>query len=228
MSIRVVIAEDDPQIAEIQQRFLSRIEGFELVGVAQSIIEAQDLVEILKPDLLLLDVYFPDGTGLDLLRELRSRHNSIDVILITAAKDIDTLREAMHGGVFYFLIKPLVFDRLQTVLDDYRKHYDNLHQLDQVGQDDIDRLFKQSKSSGSPPTDKRLPKGIDAITLDKIRQAFADHPEQHFSAEEMAQIIGASRTTARRYLEYLTSTHEVSAEVNYGSIGRPERHYTLA
>ena len=108
MNIRVVIAEDDPQIAEIQRRFLSRIEGFELVGVAQSIVETQDLVEVLKPDLLLLDVYFPDGTGLELLRELRNRHNSIDVILITAAKDIDTLREAMHGGVFYFLIKPLV------------------------------------------------------------------------------------------------------------------------
>ncbi len=228
MSIRVVIAEDDPQIAEIQQRFLSRIEGFDLVGVANSIIEAQDLVEVLKPDLLLLDIYFPDGTGLELLRELRSRHNSIDVILITAAKDIDTLREAMHGGVFYFLIKPLVFDRLQSVLENYRLHFEKLHQLDQVGQDDIDRLFKQQPSSSPTAVDKRLPKGIDAITLDKIRQAFADHPEQPFSAEDMAQIIGASRTTARRYLEYLTSTHELSAEVNYGSVGRPERYYALA
>lgn len=225
MNIRVVIAEDDPQIAEIQQRFLSRIEGFELVGVAQSILEAQDLVEVLKPDLLLLDVYFPDGTGLDLLRELRTRHNSIDVILITAAKDIDTLREAMHGGVFYFLIKPLVFDRLQTVLEDYRRHAEKLHQLEQVAQDDIDRLFKQSQPAGQ--IEKRLPKGIDAITLDKIRQAFADHPDSHFSAEEMAQIIGASRTTARRYLEFMTSTHELTAEVNYGSVGRPERYYAM-
>lgn len=224
MSIRVVIAEDDPQIAEIQQRFLSRIEGFELIGVAQSIIEAQDLVEVLKPDLLLLDVYFPDGTGLELLRGLRHRHNGIDVILITAARDIDTLREAMHGGVFYFLIKPLVFDRLQSVLDDYRKHFDKMHQLDKVAQADVDRLFNQHPGTGT--IDHRLPKGIDGITLDKIRQAFADHPQQPFSAEEVAQIIGASRTTSRRYLEYMTSTHELSAEVNYGSVGRPERYYT--
>ena len=228
MSIRVVIAEDDPQIAEIQQRFLSRIEGYELVGVAQSIIEAQDMVDVLKPDLLLLDVYFPDGTGLDLLRELRNRHNSTDVILITAAKDVDTLREAMHGGVFYFLIKPLVFERLQSVLDDYRKHVEKLHQLDQVAQVDIDGLFKQGESASAGSGEKRLPKGIDAITLDTIRQAFANHPEQPFSAEEMAQIIGASRTTARRYLEYMTSTQELSAEVKYGSVGRPERHYVTS
>ena len=159
------------------------------------------------------------------MRELRNRHNSVDVILITAAKDVDTLREAMHGGVFYFLIKPLVFDRLQSVLEDYSKHVNKLHQLEQVAQDDIDRLFKQAPATGQ--LDQRLPKGIDAITLDKIRQAFADHPEQQFSAEEMAQIIGASRTTARRYLEYMTSTHELTAEVNYGSVGRPERHYAM-
>jgi len=225
MTIRVVIAEDDPQIAEIQKRFLSRIEGFELVGIAHGIAEAKDLVEVLKPDLLLLDIYFPDGTGLDLLRQLRSQHSTTDVILITAAKDIDTLREAMHGGVFYFLIKPLVFERLQEALQRYQEHVSKLQDLDQLAQTDVDKLFNSNVSNNSDTGKERLPKGVDQLTLIKIREAFSAAPEQAFSAEDMGEIIGASRTTARRYLEYLTSTNEVSAEVSYGSVGRPERRY---
>ena len=98
--IRVVIAEDDAQIATIQQRFLERIEGFELVGVAHSLEDAHDLVTILEPELLLLDIQFPTGNGLDLLRELRSNKSTIDVILITAAKEVEPLRQALRGGVF--------------------------------------------------------------------------------------------------------------------------------
>ncbi|MCP4879304.1 MAG: response regulator [Gammaproteobacteria bacterium] len=225
MSIRIVIAEDDPQIAEIQQRFVNRIEGFEVIGVAHGIAETHDLVEVLKPDLLLLDVYFPDGTGLELLRQMRSNNDNTDVILITAAKDVDTLRDAMHGGVFYFLIKPLVFERLREALVNYQSHRQELNQVDQLLQTDIDKLFNSHSAIAGTVPQLHLPKGVDALTLDKVRQAFSNHPKQHFSAEEMGDIIGASRTTARRYLEYLTSTQEVSAEVNYGSIGRPERHY---
>lgn len=226
MSIRVVIAEDDPQIAEIQQRFLSRIDGFELVGVAHSITEAFDLVEVLEPDLLLLDVYFPDGTGLDLLRDLRAKYITTDVILITAAKDVETLREAMHGGVFYFLIKPLIFDRLQEALQRYQEHLQKLRDLDQLAQTDIDKLFNSNPQAGaSAAKAERLPKGVDQLTLNKVRQAFVENPTRHFSAEEMGEIIGASRTTARRYLEFLTSTEEAAAEVTYGTVGRPERRY---
>ena len=227
MSIRVVIAEDDPQIAEIQQRFLSRIDGFELVGVAHSITEAFDLVEVLKPDLLLLDVYFPDGTGLDLLRDLRAKYITTDVILITAAKDVETLREAMHGGVFYFLIKPLIFERLQEALQRYQEHLQKLRDLDQLAQTDIDKLFNSNPQTGmATQKPERLPKGVDQLTLNKVRQAFIEHPTRHFSAEEMGDIIGASRTTARRYLEYLTGTEEAKAEVSYGTVGRPERRYS--
>ena len=111
-NIRVVIAEDDKQIAEIQKRFLERIEGFELAGIAHGLEEAEDLVEVLEPQLLLLDIQFPTGTGLELLRKIRSTNSEVDVILITAAKEVDTLREALRGGVFDYILKPLVFERL--------------------------------------------------------------------------------------------------------------------
>jgi len=226
--IKVVIAEDDPQIAEIQRRFLERIEGFELIGIAHGLEEAETLVDVLQPDLMLLDIQFPTGTGLDLLRKIRSGSSNIDVIMITAAKEVETLREALHGGVFDYILKPLVFERLQETLNNYQQHLAKLKSLETLAQSDVDRVLPRTASGvKTPPTSEtRLPKGIDALTLEKIRHVFAADTSP-LSAEEMGEKIGASRTTARRYLEYLVSTRELSAEVSYGSVGRPERRYKI-
>lgn len=224
-SIRVVIAEDDQQIAEIQKRFLERIEGFELVGIAHGLDEAQDLIEVLKPELVLLDIQFPTGTGLDLLRSLRSSNSSTDVILITAAKEVETLREALRGGVFDYILKPLVFDRLQDTLSNYQSHFLKLQAMESLAQSDVDTLLPRTGGSSVKSQDVRLPKGIDGLTLEKVRGVFGD-PALHLSAEEVGEIIGASRTTARRYLEYMVDLDELNAEVNYGTVGRPERKYT--
>lgn len=224
--IKVVIAEDDPQIAEIQRRFLERIEGFELAGIAHRLEEAEDLIEILKPDLLLLDIQFPSGTGFDLLRKIRAGNTAIDVIMITAAKEVDTLREALHGGVFDYILKPLVFERLQETLHNYQQHLQKFRSLDTLAQSDVDRVLPRSTPSHEPTASEvvRLPKGIDAITLENINKVFTDRSDA-LNAEEVGEIIGASRTTARRYLEYLVSCSELTAEVSYGSVGRPERRY---
>lgn len=225
-NIRVVIAEDDKQIAEIQQRFLERIEGFELVGIAHGLEEARDLVEIMKPELLLLDIQFPTGTGLDLLHDIRADKSSVDVILITAAKEVDTLREALRGGVFDYILKPLVFERLQETLQNYQSHLAKLQTMESLAQCDVDNLLPRSATSSGnqAASETRLPKGIDSLTLDKVRQVFSSF-EGALSAEKVGEEIGASRTTARRYLEYLVSNKELQAEVTYGTVGRPERRY---
>lgn len=223
--IRVVIAEDDPQIAEIQKRFLERIAGFELIGIAHGLEDAEDLLEVLQPDLLLLDIYFPSGTGLDLLRQLRSKNSHVDVILVTAAKEVDTLREALHGGVFDYILKPLVFERLQETLERYLNHLEKLQAMQSIVQSDVDAFLPHSSVGlASNVQSVRLPKGVDALTLDKVRNA-VDMGSEPLNAEEIGQRIGASRTTARRYLEFLVSNNELFAEVSYGSVGRPERKY---
>ncbi len=225
--VRVVIAEDDRQIAEIQRRFLERIEGFEVVGLAHSLIDARDMLEVLSPDLLMLDIQFPTGTGLELLRWLRASNRGTDVILVTAAQEVDTLREALHGGVFDYILKPLVFERLQASLQKYKTHIERLSSLETLAQKDVDTLLHESGASSSPEGTNRLPKGVDALTLDKVRSVFSSS-HSTFNAEEVGQCIGVSRTTARRYLEYLTSEQQLQAEIVYGTVGRPERRYLLA
>ncbi|MBQ0784618.1 MAG: response regulator [Amphritea sp.] len=224
--IKVVIAEDDPQIAEIQRRFLERIEGFELIGIAHRLSEAEDLIEIMQPDLLLLDIQFPCGTGFDLLRKIRADNNAIDVIMITAAKEVETLREALHGGVFDYILKPLVFERLQETLHNYQQHLKKLRTFETLVQSDVDRVLPRNGNPQETVAHEavRLPKGIDAITLENVHKVFTQRDDA-INAEEVGDIIGASRTTARRYLEYMVSCSELSAEVSYGSVGRPERRY---
>jgi len=221
--IRLLIIEDDRKIAEIQRRFVERLEQVELCGIAHTLADARDQIDVLTPDLILLDVYFPDGNGLELLRELRAADSGSDVILITAAKEVDTLRSALRGGVFDYILKPLVFERLQEAVNRYREHRERLSGLHQVAQKEVDALLPRSTSDDTSSGDERLPKGIDALTLDKIREVMASGGHQ--SAEEVGGAIGASRTTARRYLEYLVGSGELSAEVTYGSVGRPERRY---
>lgn len=222
--ISLVIIEDDQQIAEIQRRFVERIDGFHVVGIAHSLNDARDLIEVFQPQLLLLDNQFPNGTGLDLLRELRADGCNTDVILVTAAKEVETLRTAMRYGIFDYILKPLVFERLQASLDKFRGQLSKLSDMESLVQSDVDGLLQsatiQQNTSGAP----RLPKGIDSITLDKIRAVFKSS-HNALNAEEVGQLIGASRTTARRYLEFLVSTDELNAEVSYGTVGRPERRY---
>src|SRR5688572_27033869 len=105
--IEVLIVEDDLRIAEIQKLFIEKIEGFQTVGIASSYVEAKSFIEIMQPDLLLLDMYFPDMNGLDILKEIKQQSKQMDVIMITAAKEIEKVQEAIKIGIFDYIIKPV-------------------------------------------------------------------------------------------------------------------------
>ncbi|AUV86087.1 response regulator [Vibrio campbellii] len=218
---RVMIIEDDIAIAELHHKYLSQLSGLEVVGIATTRMEAEMQLEVLKPDLLLMDVYLPDGTGLEILNTLRTNKQTCDVILITAARDVDTLQQAMRGGVVDYLLKPVMFPRLEAALQKYISQRQQLDVVESLDQNLVDKMLQSSVSAENTP--QRLPKGIDGVTLDKIRALFGG--EVMFTADEAGEKIGASRTTARRYLEYLISSGELEADLNYGTVGRPERCY---
>ncbi len=226
--IRTMIVEDDVRIAGIQNRFLDKLPGFEVAGMAHNLEDCSEMIGILQPDLLLLDIHFPDGNGLDFLESLRLNKARVEVILITAARDVESIKKAMHGGVFDYVVKPLEFNRLRDSLDRFEKYFARLNSLDTLEQSDIDNLMPRTAETGAGERrEQRLPKGIDMLTLGKIRDLFATEPGS-LGADLVGKKIGASRTTARRYLEYMVSTGELEVDVSYGGVGRPERHYCLA
>lgn len=225
-NIRVLIVEDDVHIARLHRRFTERVDGCEVVGVACSLDEARDMVEVLEPDLILLDLYFPGEQGTALLREIRAKGLETDVVLITAAREVEPLKEALRGGVFDYLIKPVIASRFNECLTKFRSYRLRLSSGDAIGQGDVDDLL-HSATRNSPATVRDdLPKGIDPLTLGKIRTVLIQSdPAAGMSAEEAGAQVGVSRSTARRYLEYLISVGVLYADLVYGSIGRPERRY---
>ncbi|MGY6036820.1 response regulator [Aeromonas sp. AE23HZ002T15] len=217
--IKILIVEDDPAIAEIHRRFVQRLPGFDVLGVALTLFDAREQIAILRPDLVLLDVWLPDGEGFSLLRELRQAGAGLDVILLTAAREASALQEAMRLGVVDFILKPVVFERLRDTLEKYRQSIAALAALADIDQQTVDALLgtplQQVAAAG-------LPKGIDGLTLQRVLAALA---AEGASAEEIGARVGVSRTTARRYLEFLVGQQLASPELEYGTVGRPERRY---
>ncbi|AFC32394.1 two-component response regulator [Paenibacillus mucilaginosus 3016] len=225
--ITVLIVDDDPKIAEINRRFVEKVPGFSVIGIATDESQAREQLEILGPQLVLLDIYIPNSNGIDILQQIRRHHRDTEVIMITAAKEIEPVREAVRSGAFDYIIKPLVFNRLQETLLRFRDFQQQLQRLGsgggQVAQDDIDRLLARTdKKEG--PSSAPLPKGIDKLTLDKVVGALSSTPEG-MTADGVAKLIGVSRSTGRRYLEHLVSLGDVYADLSYGVVGRPERVY---
>ncbi|MDM5210318.1 response regulator [Peribacillus sp. NJ4] len=227
--IEVLIVEDDLRIAEIQKLFIEKIEGFQTVGIASSYVEAKSFIEIMQPDLLLLDMYFPDMNGLDILKEIKQQSKQMDVIMITAAKEIEKVQEAIKIGIFDYIIKPVAFERFKQSLCRYQEYYIKLSEMEKgnfpVTQQQVDKLLRKEMNEKEREMTS-LPKGIDRMTLEKVMVVLGK-ASPGLTAEIVAKEIGVSRTTARRYLEHLISEEKIDADLTYGTVGRPERVYAI-
>lgn len=229
-SIQTLIVEDDFRVAEINRQFVDQVDGFHVVHVAKTGEQALAYLKnsVASPQLILLDVYMPDSESLNLFWEIRRNHPKIDLIMVTAAKEVATIRETLQGGIFDYIIKPVDFIRLETALTRYSHQHRLLASREELEQAEIDQLIGlQVKPSTKTVEEGTLPKGIDQLTLNKIKKVMQLSDEQGITALRAGEKIGVSRSTARRYLEHLVSTKEVVAQLNYGEVGRPERRYTL-
>jgi response regulator of citrate/malate metabolism len=216
----VLVVDDDFMVADIHRRFVDRVDGFRSVGVARTGAEALEQAAALRPDLLLLDVYLPDMTGLDVLHRLRSGGDRVGVIMITAARELDTVAGALDGGAADYLIKPFEFDQFRSKLDAFAARVDALAAATGADQTLIDALFGGATAARTG----QLPKGLGAETGRLVLEAMQSAGE--VSAAECAELVGISRVSARRYLEHYLGAGVVELRLQYGA-GRPERRYRL-
>ena len=219
--IRVVVVDDDFRIAGIHAAYVDKVDGFQAIAQAHTAAEAAGAVDRLRPDLLLLDLYLPDEHGLDLVARLRREgHPPVDVIVITAAKDADSVRAAMQGGALHYLLKPFSFPALRDKLLSYAQMRSRLDALHEPDQRNLDRVFgalrAQDQLAGA--------KGRSAHTLEAVERLLASGG-QELSAAEVAEMTGMSRATAQRYLSHLHEIGRVEIRLRYGSGGRPEHRY---
>ena len=223
--IEILIIEDDKRIADIHRRFIEKIDGFTVVGSAHTGEEARDWILALLPDLVLLDVYLPDVLGTELMTFIHENSPETDIIFITAAAEIDIVKKAFRHGVVDYILKPLTFDRFKESLVSYKNKRETLIGEGVMQEDSIKFLWNQT-SSEKPNSSSVTPKGIDPITKVKV-VSHIKNIEGGITAETLGLDIGVSRSTARRYLEYLVSEKRAFTELLYGSVGRPERRYFI-
>ncbi|SDK46876.1 response regulator [Arthrobacter sp. ok362] len=221
--IRVLIVDDDFMVAKVHAGFIQRTTGFTVVGTAHTGAEALLKTQDLQPDLVLLDIHLPDANGIELMSQLRGAAPELDVLVISAAREVETVRRALRGGIVHYLIKPFSQADLQERLEHYRSAYQGLDSTKDVAeQSDVNRLFGVEKADNARPA---LPKGCSAETLSLVVRALHSTASD-LSAAEVADLLGTSRVSARRYLEFLHDETKVDVRLKYGA-GRPERRYAL-
>ncbi|MFE7623716.1 response regulator [Streptomyces sp. NPDC057509] len=216
--IRVLVVEDDPVAADAHQLYVGRVPGFAVAAVAHSRAEAVRALERTPVDLLLLDLYLPDGHGLTLLRSLRAAGHSADVIAVTSARDLAVVREGVSLGVVQYVLKPFTFATLRDRLARYAEFRAAAGEAS--GQDEVDRALATLRTPGPA----RLPKGLSGPTLEAVTGALRAAPDG-VTAAAAGQALGISRITARRYLEHLVTVGRAVRSPQYGQVGRPELQY---
>jgi two-component system CitB family response regulator len=216
--IRVLVVDDDFRVADLHAQFVRVVQGFEVVGVAHTAAAAREAVTTLRPDLVLLDLYLPDGLGSDLVPEL-----DCDVMMITAASDAASVRTALGRGAVNYLVKPFSRGDLADRLRAYAKYRQTVAGEQPMGQVDIDRavrVLREGDTVGGAVRKGRSPQTA-ALVVDLLRAA-----TDAMTAAEVSAALGISRPTAQRYLADLSDDGRVHVALRYGSTGRPEHRYT--
>ena len=242
--IGVLIVEDEPTAAEALALHVGRVPGFAVVGHVRAGGAALRRVAAGGVDLVLLDIYLPDISGLEVLRRLRAGGHTVDVVATTRARDLSVVQAAVSFGVTQYLVKPFTSAAVRQKLERYAAYRASLAGAGlPVAQEEIDSLFGALREAAEATG---LPKGINQASLQTVvaalrtaleRDATGSHPTPSpadedaeegvgaRSAAELAGALGMSRVTTRRYLEYLVDAGLAHRRARYGGTGRPEFEY---
>ncbi|MEO6881669.1 MAG: response regulator [Mycobacteriaceae bacterium] len=219
----VLVVDDEPLIADAHAAYVRRCPGFTVLGRAHTGAGALQAVRDLEPALMLLDLGLPDRSGIDVCRALHALPGAPDVIAITAARDLDVVRDAVASGVLLYLLKPFTFAAFRDKLQRYADYRAALPAGEvALSQRDVDRAMTRLRSTDERAT---TPKGVDLGTLEHVGAALRA-ATAGCSAAEAAAAVGVSRVTAWRYLERLAADGLCERGTEHGRAGRPVVRYT--
>ena len=216
---KVLIVEDDPMVAMINEQYIKKNKNFEIVGKCNDGLTALDFLENNTVDLVILDVFMPQMDGFEMLRQIRNKQIAVDAIMVTAANERESLEEALHLGIVDYLVKPFNFDRFQMALEKYIAQNNALKDIDTLSQKSIDHSRKKS--------DDLFPKGIQGKTLEFIMEYLKANKNTWFTGDEIAKNVNLTGVTVRRYMNYLAESGRVVGEINYETGGRPCMRYKM-
>ena len=221
---KVLIVEDDPMVAMINEQYIKRNKRFVVVGKCKDGKSAMEFLENHMVDLMILDVFMPHMDGFDTLRQIRKKQISVDVIMVTAANDRESLEEALHLGIVDYLVKPFTFERFCMALDKFVAQTNALKELGTLNQKNIDFIIENVRKK----SEDMHPKGIQEKTMHLIVEHLKEHKDVWLTGDSIAEKIGLTGVTVRRYMNYLEESGKVIGEMNYETGGRPCMLYRIA
>ena len=210
--LTVLVVEDDFRVANMHAGIVEAMPGFTVSATVNTVAAARKANPV---DLALVDVYLPDGSGIDLIRDLRC-----DSIVLSAATEADTIRAAIAAGALGYLVKPFAPTELAARLSGYAR-YRRILSGNNLGPADIDAALDALRPRLAPAQSLTV---APSPTKDLVLQALAV-ASAPMSAAEVASQIGVSRATAQRYLAALATNDEVKVGLRYGTTGRPEQEF---
>ncbi len=220
---RVLIVEDDPMVAMINEQYVIRNRGFEVVGRCRDGHGALEFLSANAADLVILDVYMPRMDGFETLRQIRSRNIPVEAIMVTAANGRDALEEALHLGIVDYLVKPFTFERFSAALDKFASKHAAMRDVGTLNQQSIDFIVDAARRQ---PADAPQ-KGIQERTLHLISDHLGAHPGEWYTGDEIAAAVGLTVVTVRRYMNYLVESGRAESEMDYETGGRPSVRYRV-
>lgn len=220
---KVLIVEDDPMVAMINEQYISKNKQFSVVGKCKDGKSALEFLEKQEADLVVLDVFMPQMDGFETLRQIRKKQISVDVIMVTAANDRESLEEALHLGIIDYLVKPFTFERFRIALEKFIAQTGALKHIETLNQQSIDFIIDNSRKK----SEEIHPKGIQEKTLNLILEYLKKNEETWMTGDEIAGKIGLTSVTVIRYMNYLTESGMVVSEMNYETGGRPCMMYRV-
>ena len=218
---KVLIVEDDPMVAMINEQYIKRNKNFEIVGICNDGRSVLDFLENNDVDLVILDVYMPKMDGFETLRKIRNKKITIDAIMVTAANDRESVEEALHLGIVDYLVKPFTFDRFQMALEKYIAQNNAMKDISTFNQTSIDRIIDNTRKK----SEELFPKGIQDTTLRIIMDCLKENSGVWFTGDEIAEKVGLTGVTVRRYMNYISESGRAVGEMNYETGGRPCMKY---
>lgn len=219
--IKVLIVEDDPMVAHINKKYTESVAGFSVTNICSNGKEALEIINNTTIDLIILDLYMPKLDGIGFLRKIRNCCISTDIIMVTAADDVNKLNEVLKLGAIDYLIKPFEYERFKEALNKFKVRHNILSSRSVIKQEDIDKITNQNIYNMNEDTQK----GINDGTLKRLKAFLKYYNKECFTCEEIAEDMKLSRVTIRRYLEHMTSSGELRKDIEYGEIGRPKTIY---
>ena len=228
---KVLIVEDDPMVAMINEQYVCKNKDFCVVKTCRNGQEALDFLtgsEGSDIDLVIMDVFMPYLNGVETLKKIRENKLHCEVIMVTAANDPATLEETMHLGVIDFLIKPFAYERFQVSLEKFIANKEAFRSADQtIDQSYVDSLISNPGSGAGYMAEKELPKGIQEKTL-KLLTDYLKNKGGWVTGDQISQEVGLSNVTVRHYMSYLMEIKKVKGEINYETGGRPSMLYRMS